>query len=280
MEDATPNLQTGSFAPPVFHGAYISTGKHTGFYTMRLVNSGGGHYSDNYSRVLGRGWATSYAKYQRFVEVSNRVRMTMPDDEFDLNEWGAGGSQDWSVTRYHEWQVKLGQGTMPFGKHRDAALADLPSEYRTWLLSEARTKVATMTKFPARSWQLVVDALVPFEPADKIVHQADLDRKAAIRSEREKAEAASEFFGTEGEKFADVIATIDLIRFFDGAFGRTTMIKAHTDAKNVLIYFTTGGWEGDEGDRVSIRGRVKRHETREGVKQTVLTRCKIKKAGL
>ncbi len=50
-----------------------------------------------------------------------------------------------------------------------------------------------------------------------------------------------------------------------------------TTEGNLLVWFTGAG-AAREGEIVNLRGTVKRHDTREGVRQTVVTRCKISPA--
>lgn len=101
-----------------------------------------------------------------------------------------------------------------------------------------------------------------------------------LQRQRERAATreASQHVGAVGERLdltASVEAVIDLGK---GQWGRTTLVKFIDDAGNVLVWFASGHAPVEKGERVALRGTVKAHNERDGVKQTQLTRCKVKEA--
>lgn len=105
-------------------------------------------------------------------------------------------------------------------------------------------------------------------------------REAAERAERAAAAAASDFVGEIGERL-DVEAMVTFTHRIErdphdrGFGGDKVLVGLVDDAGNILKTFATGGWawKASKGDRVHLRATVRRHETYDGERQTVLTRC-------
>ena len=62
-----------------------------------------------------------------------------------------------------------------------------------------------------------------------------------------------------------------------GFFGHIDIVKLRDGGDNLFTWFATGYTDLYRGDRISIKGTVKRYDVYRGVKQTVLTRCKFHK---
>ena len=107
------------------------------------------------------------------------------------------------------------------------------------------------------------------------IHEASL-KAAASRSK-------SQHVGSIGDRISTK-ATLTKISWYDTNFG-TKYIYTFTDIwNNVLVWKTTGGCEKEvngllkpveAGEMITITGTVKSHDEYQGIKQTVLTRCKI-----
>ena len=84
----------------------------------------------------------------------------------------------------------------------------------------------------------------------------------------------SQHIGQVGGKI-ELEATFKRTRWYDTPFG-TTWIHTFEDAEgNCLVWKTSASLDVVAGDKIRIRGTVKDHDEYNGVKQTVLTRCKI-----
>jgi hypothetical protein len=104
---------------------------------------------------------------------------------------------------------------------------------------------------------------------------------AAERAEkRASADAASGWVGTVGER-AKFDVTVLFVTFYEGAFGKVYIHGMKDDAGNVIIHKGSAllvdiidGYprQINKGERVSFSATVKEHGTREGVKQTIVTR--------
>jgi len=99
--------------------------------------------------------------------------------------------------------------------------------------------------------------------------------KLAERRATQATVANSEFIGTVGEKI-EVTATLTLALPIQTDFGASTLYKFVTPDGNLIVWFSSGqGTDAEIGTMLRVRGTVKRHETRDGIKQTSITRAKV-----
>jgi hypothetical protein len=116
--------------------------------------------------------------------------------------------------------------------------------------------------------------------------QTDLVRRALARAEDRLAKAnhrreerlavdraTSQHIGIVGER-REFILKVDKVFSFESLYG-ITYINICKDANgNVIVYKGSNRYE--QGETLSIKATVKKHEEREGVKQTLIARPKIK----
>lgn len=84
----------------------------------------------------------------------------------------------------------------------------------------------------------------------------------------------SRHIGQVGGKI-ELEATFKKTRWYDTQFGTTWIYTFEDEEGNCLVWKTSSSIGAEEGDKVRIKGTVKDHDEYNGVKQTVLTRCKI-----
>ena len=114
-----------------------------------------------------------------------------------------------------------------------------------------------------------------------MAYKKHLERKAeaeAREAERLDAAKASHHVGTVGERVEFVAKKAEFITSWETQFGRTFLYKFTDENGNVFVWFASGAF--DEHNGITVRGTVKKHDERDGVKQTVLTRCKIVAKGV
>ena len=73
---------------------------------------------------------------------------------------------------------------------------------------------------------------------------------------------------------------LDFLTTFETDYGVTTLVKFVDSKGNVLVWFASGNPEvtrADVGSLVTLYGTVKKHDTRESIAQTILTRCDVRK---
>jgi hypothetical protein len=103
-------------------------------------------------------------------------------------------------------------------------------------------------------------------------------KERALRLTKERGEAAtSEWLGAEGERLRGLKVTQVSSRVVGGgAWGECILVKFRDEAGNLLSWFTGVGTEAASGEQLVIDGTVKKHNEYQGVKETVLTRVKVK----
>lgn len=98
-------------------------------------------------------------------------------------------------------------------------------------------------------------------------------REAAKNSER----AASHYVGEIGKRMSMEVSSFELMTSWDGDYGMTYLYKITDSQGNILIWFSSKYIEHPEEVR-QIKATVKDHTDRDGVKQTVVTRCAVQVA--
>jgi len=109
-----------------------------------------------------------------------------------------------------------------------------------------------------------------------IAYKKFLDRKAradAREIERTNAAATSHHVGSVGDRIEFVAKKTECITSWETMYGHTFLYKFTDESGNVYVWFASGAIHERNG--ITVRGTVKKHDERDGIKQTVLTRCKI-----
>jgi len=112
-----------------------------------------------------------------------------------------------------------------------------------------------------------------------LIYEKDLIQKLEIAKD-----ADSKWVG-EIKKRQDFMATITKIRGYETQFGYMSVIIMKDSDGNVMVWKTSTGFEivdergfitsPEVGDTVSFKGTVKDHSTYNGIKQTLVNRCKL-----
>lgn len=107
-----------------------------------------------------------------------------------------------------------------------------------------------------------------------VAYQKYLERIArqASRESKMKEEMKSEYVGSVGERITFKADTAKLLTSWETDYGMKYLYK-FTSGGNVLMWFATTS-KNVEG-KTTITGTVKEHNIRDGVKQTIITRCKV-----
>ena len=101
-----------------------------------------------------------------------------------------------------------------------------------------------------------------------------MERAQAREAERVQAAQTSQYIGTVGKRETFAL-TVERVIDVDGQYGVTHIHQMRDDGGNVVVWFATS--EKLEPGRYAVTGSVKSHGERNGVKQTVITRCKATK---
>lgn len=97
----------------------------------------------------------------------------------------------------------------------------------------------------------------------------------AMGIEREKTRTrASQWIGEVGDK-VDVVAAVKRIVACDTLYGTSYLVIFETEEGDCLKWFSSRRVDVEEGDRVRVKGTVKKHDRWNGTSQTCLTRCEM-----
>lgn len=111
---------------------------------------------------------------------------------------------------------------------------------------------------------------IPVAYKKYLARKADAEAKEA---DRQIAREASNHVGNVGDRIEFVAVKVECVASWETAYGRTFLYR-FTDANgNVFVWFASGAFLERNG--ITVRGTIKTHDERDGVKQTVLTRCRI-----
>jgi len=99
-------------------------------------------------------------------------------------------------------------------------------------------------------------------------------REKAREAEKTAQRASSGFVGEIGQKVSFKAATAVLVTSWENQFGTTFLYKMTDETGNVFVWYSSGSREELVGG-ATVKGTVKDHKEYDGVKQTVLTRCRV-----
>ncbi len=111
---------------------------------------------------------------------------------------------------------------------------------------------------------------IAYAPVAYEKYREEMVRRAARAAERATEAEVSHYVGTIGERLTFKVADMRLLTSWDNDYGRTYLYKFLDDAGNVLIWFASKTID----TATTIKATVKDHTERDGVKQTIITRCK------
>lgn len=94
------------------------------------------------------------------------------------------------------------------------------------------------------------------------------------KKEQDAEKAASQFVGTVGDKLSIDVASAICVYSSESIYGMQYLYKFVGTDNNVYMW-STSNWIEDTDRVASVKGSVKDHEEFRGVKQTILTRCKV-----
>lgn len=222
------------------------------------------------------GYAAPIINVPKFVEnevayvAAARARIAANAAKGARARWFAAVED---ASRLHDWLVQSGEFTGTYVPDEDG-YERLQADPRTLgmfaggfgsVLLDLRDTMLEHGHLTVRQTQVVRDALARAE-------QRIID--AAARREAARArDSVSEFVGEIGER-RDWTLTIRKVISFDGEFG-TVYINLMNDAQgNVIVGKGTKSY-GVAGQTINVKATIVKHDTREGVKQTMINRPKF-----
>lgn len=98
-----------------------------------------------------------------------------------------------------------------------------------------------------------------------------LAREAEWEAAKNAERQASDYVGKVGERITVDVADVKLLTSWEGEWGFTFLYKIIDTAGNVLIWYASRTIE----EAKKLRATVKDHSERDGIKQTIVTRCSV-----
>lgn len=109
-----------------------------------------------------------------------------------------------------------------------------------------------------------------------VAYEKYLERKAKVEARekaRETAAMLSDYLGKIGERITVKVKEANVVTSWETMYGTTWLNKIVDSNGNILIWKSSSYAEIKSGD--ILKGTVKEHSEYDGVKQTVVARCKI-----
>ncbi len=104
------------------------------------------------------------------------------------------------------------------------------------------------------------------------------EQEKALKAKIEReGRGESQHVGQVGEKLELELDCVFVLTL-DTQYGSTDLCKFVDASGNVFVWFSSAGGP-EQGKRYAGKGTVKGHDVRDGVKQTILTRCKLTQIG-
>lgn len=111
--------------------------------------------------------------------------------------------------------------------------------------------------------------------ASAVAAKARADEAELRRTRELQANKDSQWLGAEGERLKDLLVTFENQRTIAGGFGNTYLMKFRDEAGNIVSWFSSVCFSVRPGEQLKLTGTVKAHNEYKGVRETVLTRCKM-----
>jgi len=124
-------------------------------------------------------------------------------------------------------------------------------------------------------WKLAKLGFVPDKMFGTACSMVSSYRRALLRADQQRERESSEFIGEIGNRMKFNIECV-YCREIDGRFGISIMYVFKDGYGNIMKTFYSGSsWSMEIGDKAKIKGTIKKHDTYQNVKSTILNRVTI-----
>lgn len=114
---------------------------------------------------------------------------------------------------------------------------------------------------------------IAYAPTDFKRFSEKLEEQRKREAEAEAARKSSQHVGKVGERITINVTEAKYVTSWETMYGMTHLYKFLDIDGNVYVWFASRMI--DEAEVKTIKGTIKDHTERDGIKQTVLTRCKV-----
>ena len=107
-------------------------------------------------------------------------------------------------------------------------------------------------------------------------HLKDIEYKKKLE-DAHRLDEQSEHVGEIGQKISVNVLSVIKVSEWSNMYGCTYLYKINGSDGNVYMWYSSR-WFGDSPEWASLTGTIKDHQEYRGVKQTILTRCRVIRA--
>lgn len=245
---------------------YIATGAQSKMYTLRqsvwVPTTYGGYQKEEYIKTLSQDLAQAQAKAKAYCKVVEDLPVRM------------------ITTAKRNKPSETDHTILKCGKFKGSTIDAVAAIDPLWLVYVA-DNVASMAPKQRNlilSHDLVVKAVKDKIEEEEAKRQARLAKEELWEQENQKKRETSEWCGTVGVR-QSFIGRVTFITSGEGQYGTWYLTVAEDLSGNVLTYFNllnvkpTNDYSAGKGDLVSFDAMVKKHDERDGIKQTALGRA-------
>ena len=242
----------------MMRGEYFGGSSHKSYleineiirYAFECVKHFGYEKSSEYAMTTTRGRVCDYIRHDRGWRVRDAIKEEMEKVGFDADS---------------EYAVETTKKALEWIRNEEA-----DNDYIHNL------KVACASDYAEqRDLGLLVSLPVAYNR-----HVEDEQKKAELAEKKAAqmdAEGTSEYQGNIKDKLTVTVKNFQCVTSFYNQFGTTFLYKWLDNNNNVYIWYASNPVNNSE-IVIEITGTVKDHSEFNGVKQTVLTRCKVTKS--
>lgn len=172
---------------------------------------------------------------------------------------------------YHELIAPLTSVEYAEAEAMAAGIMDIPEDdlnYQCRVLANVKSMLKAGYCKPSHFGYLA------YAPTDYAKYLEKLEEQRRREAEAEAARKSSEYLGEIGKRIEVEVESANLITSWETQWGMTWLYKFVTIDGSVLVWFASS-WIDHPENVHRVKGTVKDHSERDGIKQTVLTRCKV-----
>lgn len=112
---------------------------------------------------------------------------------------------------------------------------------------------------------------IAYAPVAYERYQRAVEREKERQAEKDAERNVSEYVGEVGKRIVVDVDSMKLVTSWETQFGHTYLYKIIDTVGNVLVWFASRPFDAEQIKK--IKATIKEHSEREGVKQTIVTRC-------
>lgn len=244
---------------------YISTGAKDVYYTLnKIVQDGAVVISHSYVQNLSMEENEAVEKAEAFAKRLYAAGVDCVfDGTVDGETYGKLGS-NLSVEDHFKVK-KIKEGLMPFGKHRDQPIKNLPFDYICWIISKFQSSEnAVENTLAFATLAIALENQILKSDDDILECLTDFNKK----------NSKSDYIAEKGERLDIKCEVYKSSSFYDDFRRQEIYNYLLKQGDNLITYYGTVHL-GEIGESINIKATIKNTYESKGVKYTGISRPKI-----